>query len=125
MVASGLPQFKENYLENIANFALALRSEFAALSQANEFDLQVRIGIHCGKVVAGVIGQKKFFYDVWGDVVNTASRMESHGVPGKVHCSGTVYKLLKKKFGFESRGIQKIKGKGNMRTYFLVSESAS
>ena len=125
MVASGLPEPDKAYLENMAFFALNLKNEFAAMSLQYGFDLEVRIGIHCGRVVAGVIGREKFLYDVWGDVVNIASRMESHGQPGMVHCSESIYDKLKEKFDFKSRGTQEIKGKGPMNTYFLLAKLES
>jgi class 3 adenylate cyclase len=84
--------------------------------------LQARIGIHSGPAVAGVIGASKFSDDLWGDTVNTAARMESHGKPGKIHCTGSVYHLLRENFDFEDRGERQIRGKGWMRTYFLVGE---
>ena len=84
--------------------------------------MRVRIGIHSGAAVAGVIGVKKFIYDVWGDTVNTASRMESHGVPGQIHISEASYKLLKDKYSIEERGLIQVKGKGQMRTYLLLAK---
>jgi class 3 adenylate cyclase len=83
--------------------------------------LALRIGIHQGSVIAGVIGKHKFSYDLWGDTVNTASRMESHGEAGKIHCTYEVYELLKDQFAFEERGEIDVKGKGMMRTWFLDS----
>jgi len=82
-----------------------------------------RIGIHCGAVVAGVIGTKKFIYDVWGDTVNMASRMESLGVPGRVQVTESLAERLGGSFEFEARGLIDVKGKGPTRTYFLVGRS--
>ena len=79
----------------------------------------MRIGIHSGPLVAGVIGKRKFIYDLWGDAVNTASRMESHGIPGIVHISEATYKQIKGDFNIESRGFIDVKGKGKMKTYIL------
>jgi hypothetical protein len=82
--------------------------------------LEVRIGIQTGPAVAGVIGLRKFIYDVWGDTVNTASRMESHGVPGRVQVTESAYQRLKDAFEFEPRGVVDVRGKGPMMTYLLV-----
>jgi len=82
--------------------------------------LALRIGIHSGPVVAGVIGRQKFSYDLWGDTVNTASRMESHGVPGRIQATPDTYARLRDRYQFEERGRITVKGKGEMTTYFLV-----
>ena len=82
--------------------------------------LELRIGCHCGAAVAGVIGTKKFAYDLWGDMVNTASRMESHGLPGHIQVTRPMYERLKHDFEFEERGEISVKGKGRMSVYLLV-----
>ncbi|TGM38723.1 hypothetical protein EHQ75_11225 [Leptospira levettii] len=84
---------------------------------------KIRIGIHTGPVVAGVIGKSKFIYDLWGDSVNTASRMESHGTEGKIHVSKEVYQKLKSNFTFETKREIQVKGKGIMETYFLIKKN--
>jgi class 3 adenylate cyclase len=81
--------------------------------------LNLRLGLHVGSVVAGVIGMRKFSYDIWGDTVNTASRLELHGVPGRVHVSDVVQERLKGRFTFVPRGTVDLKGRGPMDTYFL------
>jgi adenylate cyclase len=84
--------------------------------------LQLRIGINSGPIIAGVVGQTKFHYDVWGDTVNTASRMESHGVPGKIQITEATHELLEDSFICHSRGTVEIKGKGLMETWFVEAE---
>jgi class 3 adenylate cyclase len=84
--------------------------------------LEVRIGVHTGPVVAGIIGQKKFSYDLWGDTVNTASRMESHGESGKIHCTREIFLALQDRYDFEPPRFLEVKGKGVMETYFLVGK---
>jgi adenylate cyclase len=121
MVAGGLPERSQDHCERVAQFALEAQivMENITLRTSTGERVQVRIGIHTGEAVAGVIGTSKFSYDLWGDTVNTASRMESHGEAGKVHVSEEVFTLLKDTFAFEKRGEIEIKGKGVMQTYFL------
>jgi class 3 adenylate cyclase len=122
MVAGGLPEASEDHAERVALFALDILSAMQdeALRTRSGEKVQLRIGIHTGAAVAGVIGTSKFSYDLWGDTVNTASRMESHGEAGKIHVSEDVFTALQEKFTFEERGEMEVKGKGQMRTWFLV-----
>lgn len=119
MVAAGIPEQKENHAELIADFALEVISNLDEYNMTNNQDIKLRIGINTGSVVAGVIGFKKYIYDIWGDCVNTASRMESSGLPGKIQTTQNTYDLLKDKYEFERRDETFIKGKGRVVTYFL------
>jgi class 3 adenylate cyclase len=126
MVVGGLPIVADDHCERVARFALLMQPAIEDLADQFELrNLSVRIGIHTGAVVAGVIGRKKFTYDLWGDTVNTASRMESHGETGRVHVSEEVYEVLKERFVFEERGAIEVKGKGVMRTWFLTETRPS
>jgi class 3 adenylate cyclase len=116
---AGLPEKKEDHAHAMAGFALKLLEELKILNSKLNVALNLRIGMHSGQVVAGVIGRKKFTFDLWGDTVNTASRMESHGIPGEIQVSEQTYELLKETHVFEARGKIDVKGKGLMRTYFL------
>lgn len=116
MVVGGLPTAKADHIEATAAFALDVLEAVSAKPGAP----QMRIGMQTGPVIAGVIGSTKFAYDLWGDTVNTASRMESHGVPGRIQVTSTVRDALVDSFLFEDRGPVEIKGKGLMDTYFLV-----
>jgi len=120
MVAGGLPLPCVNHAESIAEMAIEMQQEIMKFRDECGAPLNIRIGINTGPVVAGVIGTKKFIYDLWGDAVNTASRMESQGLPGKIQVSSSTYKLLCDKYLFEKRGKINVKGKGAMITYFLV-----
>lgn len=119
MVAGGIPEPDPGHVGKIAGLALAMRETVRGYRiQGHELDM--RIGFHAGPVVAGIIGLKKFSYDVWGDAVNIASRLESSGVAGKIHVSSDCYEILKDRFEFENRGEIDIKGIGKVHTYFLV-----
>jgi class 3 adenylate cyclase len=120
MVASGVPEPRPDHAEALANMALDILAYAKDLPAQNGESINFRIGINSGPLVAGVIGQKKFQYDVWGDTVNTASRMESHGVAGKVHITARTRELIQDGFLCEKRGIMTIKGKGEMETWLLV-----
>ncbi|HYT77843.1 MAG TPA: adenylate/guanylate cyclase domain-containing protein [Actinomycetota bacterium] len=122
MVAAGVPRTRSDHAEAIAEFALRIRDHVAA----TEFEgrrIRLRIGINSGPVIAGIIGSHKFAYDLWGDVVNTASRMESEGLPGAIQVSAATYELIRDRFTCEPRGLIPVKGKGEMQTYILVSSA--
>ncbi|NOQ36476.1 MAG: diguanylate cyclase, partial [Methylococcaceae bacterium] len=104
--------------------SLDMREFIHIYNKQKNLQLSIRIGIHTGPVIAGIIGTKKFSYDLWGDAVNLASRMESHALPGKIQVTKATYLLLKKEFDFEERGLVEIKGKGEMQTYFLEGHKA-
>jgi len=106
----------------MARMGLDMLATLADYATTNGVELTIRIGIHSGPVVAGVIGRNKFIYDLWGDTVNTASRMESHGLPSRVHVSEATVAALAGRFEIEARGEIDVKGKGPMATYFLVRE---
>ncbi len=124
MVVAGIPQPVADSAKVIAEMALDMIDGLAEYSRAHGLDLSIRVGIHTGSVVAGVIGTKKFIYDLWGDTVNTASRMESTGVPGRVQVSEVTYQLLAERFTFEERGPIEVKGKGAMQVYLIDERRA-
>ncbi len=119
MVAGGVPEQCTDHAAAVARMALDMREATAATAQESGMPLRLRIGLHTGALVAGVIGSHKFVYDVWGDTVNTAKRMESYGLPGRIHVSAETREKLGEAFLFETRGPIDIKGKGLMETFFL------
>jgi class 3 adenylate cyclase len=123
MVAGGLPEPRPDHAEAVAEMALAMREEVASRSDPSGQPLAVRIGIDTGPVVAGVIGRNKFIYDLWGDTVNTASRMESNGVAGCIQVTARTYQRLRDSYRFERRGPIQVKGKGQLVTYFLLGKA--
>jgi class 3 adenylate cyclase len=124
MVVGGMAADDAGHLDRLARLALTIDESVGAIASARDRGIRFRIGIHCGPVVAGVIGTRKFIYDVWGDTVNVASRMESTGVPGRIQVTGAVEERLRTGFRFEPRGLTEVRGKGLMATYFLLGESA-
>ncbi|HMA37619.1 MAG TPA: adenylate/guanylate cyclase domain-containing protein [Chloroflexia bacterium] len=119
MVVAGLPEPRADHVEAMAAMALDMQAELARHRAPNGEPMYMRIGIHNGQVVAGVIGTSKFIYDLWGDTVNTASRMESHGVGGAIQVTATTYERLRHCYRFEERGLVPVKGKGDMLAYLL------
>jgi class 3 adenylate cyclase len=119
MVVSGIPRTRDDHAQAIAHMALDMLDIMKEFNGSLGRPLTLRIGIHCGPVVAGVIGKKKFIYDLWGDSVNTAARMESHGIGGEIQVSDRMYLRLRDSFILEERGNIDIKGKGSIKTYFL------
>ncbi|MFN6496904.1 MAG: adenylate/guanylate cyclase domain-containing protein [Nostoc sp. DedQUE01] len=124
MVVGGLPTRCSDHAQAIAQMALHMQAAIALFNAENNQNFSIRIGIHSGSVVAGVIGLKKFTYDLWGDTVNIASRMESQGVAGKIQVTENTYKSLCNEFLFEKRGEIEVKGKGKMTTYWLIGNRA-
>ncbi len=119
MVVGGIPAPRADHAEAIAEMALEMQTAIAQLNQRKGESLQLRIGISSGPVVAGVIGTKKFIYDLWGDTVNIASRMEAQGIPGCIQLTEFTQHHLKDKYQIEPRGSISVKGKGEMLTYLL------
>jgi guanylate cyclase len=120
MAASGLPTPRPDHAECAAEMALAMREEIARRTTPDGQPLRMRIGLHTGRVVAGVIGTRRFIYDLWGDTVNTASRMESHGLPNAIQVTDAAYRRLMHRYEFKPRGTVEVKGKGEMATYLLI-----
>jgi adenylate cyclase len=123
MVVGGLPEPRPDHAEAVAEMALAMRQEVARRVGPTGRPLQVRIGIDTGPVVAGVIGRSKFSYDLWGDTVNTASRMESQGLPGCIQVTERTYQRLRNRYRFEQRGPIQVRGKTAMVTYLLLGRN--
>ena len=124
MLAGGLPEPSIDHAAAVADMALAMQAEIRQIHTPDGVPLRLRIGISTGPVVAGVIGRKKFLYDLWGDTVNTASRMESTSEPGRIQVSQTTWKQLETRYRFSTSRLIEIKGKGTMNTWFLEDRIA-
>lgn len=122
MVVGGLPEYRPDHAEAILALAIRMQQEIKTFHRADGSPFHLRIGINTGPVVAGVIGIKKFSYDLWGDAVNIASRMESHGVIDRIHVSDSTYEYLQGMYPFEDRGCITIKGRGDMHTYLYSGD---
>ena len=125
MVVGGLPTPRADHVEAVAEMALDMQREIAQFNAEMGESFSIRIGINTGPVVAGVIGIKKFIYDLWGDTVNTASRMESHGIPGCIQVTQVTYERLRDNYLLEDRGVIQVKGKGEMNTYLLIDKKST
>jgi adenylate cyclase len=120
MVAAGVPTPRPDHARALALMALDMLEAMRSADEVAHLGLELRVGINSGPVVAGVIGQKRFLYDLWGDAVNTASRMESQGTPGRIQTTRATYELLADEFEFEPRGTIAIKGKGEVEAWYLL-----
>jgi adenylate cyclase len=120
MVAGGLPEPHADHLASMATLGLAMLENLRQMRH-DCGELSLRVGLHVGSVIAGVIGIRKFICDAWGDTVNTASRLESQGTAGRLQVSDTVFQRLQDRFDFEPRGAIELKGRGPMNTYFLIA----
>jgi class 3 adenylate cyclase len=125
MAAAGLPVPRPDHVERIADFALAMLDTLAILNPTLDVPFQIRVGIHTGPVVAGVIGSHRFLYDVWGDSVNLASRLESRSLPGRIHVSPQVSRVLASGYQLEPRGLITLRGIGKIRTSFLIGRKGA
>ena len=123
MVIGGVPVEATDHVERVAEFALGMAATIENLPLVQSHPILFRIGIDCGPIVAGVIGTKRTIYDVWGDTVNMASRMESLGVAGRIQVTPAVRDRLRDRYAFEERGTIEVKGKGQMPTYFLLGRT--
>ena len=120
MVAAGVPSPRQDHARALALMALDMVDAMRSRDGVAHLGLELRVGINSGPVVAGVIGRKRFLYDLWGDAVNTASRMESSGVAGRIQITRSTYDLIKDEFVCEPRGTISVKGKGEMETWYLL-----
>ena len=120
MVAAGIPSPRADHASALALMALDMVEAMSSRDAVGHLGLELRIGINSGPVVAGVIGRKRFLYDLWGDAVNTASRMESSGTPGRIQITSATHDLIGDAFVCEPRGTIPVKGKGDMETWYLI-----
>jgi guanylate cyclase len=120
MVAAGVPSPRPDHARALALMALDMQAAMRSVDEVGHLGLGLRVGINSGPVVAGVIGRKRFLYDLWGDTVNTASRMESHGTSGRIQITRGTKELLEDEFVCEPRGTIAVKGKGEMEAWYLV-----
>ena len=125
MVAAGVPIPRPDHAQALALMALDMIEAMRSSDDVGHLGLELRVGINSGPVVAGVIGRKRFLYDLWGDAVNTASRMESHGAPGRVQITRATYELLADAFDCEPQGTISVKGKGEMEVWYVLSRRPS
>ena len=125
MAVSGVPIPNEDHAINLANYALSILTKLVEFNELYNTNVQMRLGMTFGPVVAGVIGHKKFIYDIWGDVVNIASRMESTSLPGKIQISEKMAMILKENYVIEAREPFEIKGYGVLKNYFLIARKES
>ena len=120
MVAAGVPSPRPDHAQALALMALDMVEAVRSSDGVGDLGLELRVGINSGPVVAGVIGRKRFLYDLWGDAVNTASRMESSGTPGRIQITRATHDLIRAEFVCEPRGTISVKGKGEMETWYLL-----
>ncbi len=120
MVAAGVPETRSDHCLAVAECALDMVAAAKQFTDPDGNSIQIRVGIHTGPAIAGVIGAHKFAYDLWGDTVNTASRMESHGTAGKIQATQEIYEVLKNDFQFKARDEIEVKGKGKLQTWWLL-----
>ncbi len=125
MVVGGAPTHRSDHTGAIAELALGIKEEVLKYNEIHQMSFAVRIGINSGPVVAGVIGTKRFSYDLWGDTVNVASRMESYGLPNEIQVTEKTYEQLRDSYLFEDRGELEVKGKGKIKTYLLKGRRES
>lgn len=125
MVASGVPDPRDDHAVVLADLALKMREHVASMPPVRNHRISFRIGINSGPVVGGVIGTHKFQYDVWGEAVNLASRMESHGEPGRIQVTNATYKLIKNDFVCKPRGTVQVKGEGELESWFVEGRASS
>jgi class 3 adenylate cyclase len=123
MVVGGMPIWHEDHLDRMADLAIDISHRVTHNEAAARLGVQFRIGIHTGPVVAGVVGRRRIIYDVWGDTVNVASRMESTGIAGRIQVTAAVEERLRDRYLLESRGLVDVKGKGPMETFFLLDRA--
>jgi guanylate cyclase len=125
MVAAGVPSPRPDHAQALALMALDMQAAMRSVDEVGHLGLELRVGINSGPVVAGVIGRKRFLYDLWGDAVNTASRMESHGTSGRIQITRTTKELIDGEFVCEPRGTIPVKGKGEIEVWYLVGRQAA